>query len=405
MKMLLLLALAQSADWPAWRGPTGNGIAADGQTPPVSWNATKNIVWKTSVPGRGHSSPTVVGNRIFLTTADKAAQIQSVVAFDRTTGRQVWKTDVHRGGFPRAIHPKNSHASPTVACDGERLFASFFNSASVRVTALGLDGKKLWQRTVGPYRPQKYQYGYAPSPAIYKSFVLIAADVEAGGFLAALDRKTGRIVWRTPRPAKQSYSSPIVATVAGRDQLLISGCDLVSAYDPNTGKRLWSTPGTAMATCGTMVWEGGLVFASGGYPKAETICVRGDGSGRIVWKNTQKCYEQSMLVHEGHLYAFTDPGIGVCWKADDGTQMWKARLGGKVSASPVLAGGNIYASNEKGKTFVFRADPSAFKQVARNQLGDEGFPTLSICGNRIYLRTATGRGSRRQETLYCIGTP
>ena len=220
---------------------------------------------------------------------------------------------------------------------------------------------------------------------------------------AALDRATGKVVWQTPRPARLSYSSPVVANVAGRDQLLISGCDMVAGYDPATGKQLWQANVTTMATCGTMVWEGDLVFASGGYPKAETACVKADGSGKVVWTNRQKCYEQSMLAVDGYIYAVTDQGIAYCWRSADGQEMWRERLRGPVSASPILAGGNIYLTNELGTTYVYKADPQQFTEVAVNQLGDEGFATPAICGSRIYVRAAQNSARGRQETLYCIG--
>ncbi len=408
---LLLLAAAPqdgpaaAADWRTWRGPTGNGVAAESEAPATTWSETSNVVWSAPVPGRGHSSPAVVGGRIVLTTADEAAQVQSVLAFDRATGKPLWKTDVHRGGFPAKIHVKNTHASPTPASDGERVYVSFFNAEAVHVTALDLEGKRAWQTTVGPLRPKQYQHGYAPSPMLYKGLVVVAVDSDEPGFLAALDAKTGRMKWRVPRPAKTSYSTPVVARLAGRDQLLVSGCEIVASYDPATGRPLWSTPGTTQATCGTIVWDKDLVFASGGYPKSETVAVRADGSGRVVWRNAQKCYEQSMLAWEGHLYAVTDAGTAFCWSAADGTERWTARVSGKPSASPVLAGGNIYVSDERGTTNVFRADPKEFKEVARNKLGDESMATPVFCGNRIYARVAKGSGGSRQESLYCIGKP
>lgn len=389
-------------DWPCWRGPGGNNVAV-GPPAPVSWSSTKNVIWKAEIPGRGHSSPTVVGKRVFLATADKERQTQSVVAFDRKTGAKAWTTDVNQGGLPRNLHRKNSHATCTLASDGERLFVAFYNHQSIQVTALDLDGKRLWQRVAGPFRPRQYKYGYAPSPTLYKSLVIIAADYDGGGYLVAMDRRTGKQVWRISRAAKLSYSSPIVAHVAEKDQLLISGCDRVTAYDPNDGKEIWSCPATTMATCGTMVWQDDLVFASGGYPKSHTVCIRADGSGKIVWQNSQKCYEQSMLAHDGFIYAVNDTGIAYCWKADDGKQMWRSRLRGPVSASPVLSAGNIYLSNEQGTTFVFKANPNKFELVSKNQLGDEAFSTPTICGGRIYLRVAQSKGGRRQETLYCIG--
>ena len=400
---VLLTTSVSASDWSQWRGPNGNGIA-DGAAPPVKWSGSRNVVWKTPVPGRGHSSPTIVGNRIYMATADERQQVQSVVAFDRGSGKQVWQSAVHTGQFPRKIHNKNTHATSTVACDGERLFVVFFNNQSIQMTALDLKGKQLWQQTIGAYDPKAYQYGYAASPTIYKDLVLISADVDRpGGVIAGLNRESGKVEWKIRRQAKLSWSSPIVANISGRDQLLISGCDKVTSFDPGNGRELWSVAATTMATCGTMVWEGDLVFASGGYPKAETVCIRADGSGRIVWKNRQKCYEQSLLAHDGYLYAVTDDGIAYCWKGSDGSEMWKSRLRGPVSASPILAGGNIYASNERGTTYVFKANPRKFELVAQNQLGSVSFATPTICDGRMYLRVADGGRGARKETLYCIG--
>lgn len=393
---------AKSGDWPSWRGPTGNGVAEGGQDVPTTWSETSNVLWKVPLPGRGHSSPTVVGERIFLATADEARQVQYVLALDRANGKELWKTPVSRGGFPKT-HAKNTHASGTVACDGERLFIAFHHDQKITLACLDLEGKEVWRDDVGRFHPQWYEYGYAPSPILYKDTVIISADYEGGGFLAAYNRASGKQAWKVSRPKKLSFSSPIVARVAGKDQLLISGCEAVASYNPANGKGNWNANATTMATCGTMVWDGDLVFASGGYPKAETVCIKGDGSGQIVWRNNQKCYEQSMLAHEGYVYAVTDRGRGYCWRARDGKEMWRARMQGPVSASPVLVGDNIFQSVESGKTFVFKANPQKFESVAENQLGSEAFPTPTICGNRIYIRTATGRGPARQEYLYCIG--
>ena len=394
---------ATAGDWPAWRGPNLNGVADADQQPPVEWSARKNVVWKTPVPGRGHSSPTIVGNRIFLATADEVEQKQGVIAFDRETGEQIWITEVSSGGFPKT-HAKNTHATCTVACDGERVFVVFHHHAKLTLAALSIDGEKLWAKEVGPYDPKLYEYGYAPSPLLYESTVIVAGDYEKGGHLTAYDAASGGQLWRIDRPKMLSFSSPIVAHVAGRDQLLLSGCEMIAAYDPRNGEMLWHVPGTTMATCGTMVWDGDLVFASGGYPDSETLCIKADGSAEIVWQNDQKCYEQSMLAHDGYLYAVTDKGVAYCWKAADGEEMWRERLAGPVSASPILVGDTIYQSIEKGTTFVFKANPEKFELVAKNQLGTEAFATPTICDSRIYLRIAQGAGPKRQEFLYCVGT-
>lgn len=391
-----------AGDWPWWRGPNRNGVADASQKVPVEWSETQNVIWKVPIPGRGHSSPTVVGDRIYLATADRARQVQGVIALNRTTGKPIWNTKVSQGGLPKT-HRKNTHASPTIACDGERLFAAFHHDDKLTLSALNLEGKPVWEKTVGSYSPKIYEYGYAPSPLLYDALVIIAADYEKGGYLVAYNREDGKEVWRQDRPKKYSFSSPVVASVAGRDQLLLSGCELVASYDPQTGKLLWSTPGTTMATCGTMVWSGDLVVASGGYPKSETICVKADGSKEVVWRNGQKCYEQSMIVQDGHVYAVTDRGIGLCIRIADGRVMWQQRLRGPVSASPVSVGDTIYQPIEDGTTFVFKANPERFEPVAQNKLGQEAFATPVICGNRIYIRTANSERGRRQEYLYCLG--
>lgn len=399
--LLTCPTLLLAGDWPHWRGPLNNGVAEEQPTPPTTFDDTTNVIYKAPIPGRGHSSPVIVGDSIYLATADEAGQRQFVLALERTTGKRKWITEISRGGFPKT-HPKNTHASPTVACDGERLFITFHHDAKITLAAVDLGGKIEWKKDIGAFNPKIYEYGYAPSPLIYNETVIVAADYEKGGFLAAFDGKSGDETWRTPRPKKLSFSSPIVANVAGKDQLLISGCEMVASYDPADGKPLWSTPGTTMATCGTMVWEGDLVFASGGYPKPETICVNAR-TGRTVWTNNQKCYEQSMLVHNGHLYAFTDKGIAYCWRCEDGKEMWKQRLAGPVSASPLLVGDTIFAPNEAGAVFVFKADPSAFRPVAENQLGNSAFASPVAVDGKLYTRVGIGERSSRKEFLYCIG--
>jgi outer membrane protein assembly factor BamB len=391
--------LNADTDWPWWRGPSRNGIAAD--TPVPTTLGEQNLRWKAPVPGRGHSSPTVVGNRVFLTTADNAQQVHYVLAFDRTTGKPLWQTEINRGAFPTKNHSKNTEATPTVACDGQRVFASFYHHDQVEVVALDLDGKIVWKKTAGYFRPRMFEYGYAPSPLVYRNAVIVSGEFDGESFLVAFERSSGRQLWRTPRPTMITFSSPVVGHVAGKDQLFLSGADKISAYDPASGKPLWSAPGTTLATCGTLVWDGDIVVASGGFPKAETLAVRADGSGTVLWKNNQKCYEQSLLAHQGYVYALTDGGILYCWRVADGQQMWLKRLKGPVSASPVLAGGHIYWANELGTLYVFRPNPQSFELVAENQPGSDSFASPAICGGQIFLRIGQGQGQDRQEFLHC----
>ena len=390
------LAAAQPAatDWPWWRGRAGNGIAAD-ETVPTVWGEHQNVVWKSPVPGRGHSSPCVWGASIVLATADEATQVQSLLCFDRETGAPRWSTPIHTGGFEHA-HPENSQASATPACDGERVFITFLNRGAIWVSAVDLNGQIVWQKEAGPFRTM---HGYAASPALYKSLVIVAGDGDGQGFVTALHRKTGEIVWRVRRPGIASFSSPVVAHVAGRDQILLSGCRQVVSYDPASGAQLWRCDGPAKVTSATMAFDGDFAFVSGGYPEEETLCIRADGAGdvsasHVVWRNRQKFYVPSLVVHEGRVYGVSGGGIAWCFDAANGKPLWKHRLNGDVSASPVIAGNHVYVTNEAGLTHVFKTG-AEFELVAENDLGDGGYATPVICGGRIYLRTV--------HALYCIG--
>lgn len=387
-------------DWPWWRGPYRNGIAADNQSPPLRWGASENIVWKAPVPGRGHGSATVVGPHVYLTAAEEESEIQSVLCFERATGRRVWQTEVHRGGLTKEGNKKASQASTTIACDGERLFVNFLNGDAVYTTALDRSGHRIWQTHISDYVVHQ---GYGSSPELFGPLVIVSADNKGGGAIAGLDRKTGDVVWRHARPATPNYASPVVVQAAGRHQLIFTGCDLVSSYDPLTGTKLWEVAGATTECVTSTVTDGKLVWTSGGYPRNHVSAVRADGSGQIAWENGVRVYVPSMVLHEGTLYAVTDDGVAMCWHAATGEELWKGRLGGTFSSSPVMVGGHVYATNEAGRTFIFRASPDRFELLAENQLGDDVFATPAICGGRIYQRVAELEDGRRQEYLYCIG--
>lgn len=390
-------------DWPWWRGPNRNGVAAADQTPPLKWSESENVLWRAPVIGRGHGAPTVVGDQVFLAVAEHEAEVQSVVCFDRRTGKEVWKTDIHRGGFEKKGNSKSSLASPTVACDGQRVFVNFLHDGAIYTTALGRDGKQLWQTKITDY---VLHQGFGSSPAVYQSLVLVSADNKGTGVLAGLDRATGKIVWKQERPKLPNYTSPIVLNVAGRDQLFFTGCDLVASLDPLTGKKLWEVAGSTTECVTSTVTDGQLIFTSGGYPKNHMSAVTADGSGKLVWENTSRVYVPSMLVRDGYLYAVLDAGVATCWKSSTGEEVWKNRVaGGAFSASPVLVGEHIFATSETGKTSIFKASPAGFDLVAENQLGDDVYATPTICGSRIYMRVAKQENGQRREWLYCLGQP
>ena len=386
-------------DWPSWRGPLTDGIAA-GPAVPTHWTETDNVIWKTEIPGRGHSSPIIVGDRICFETADEKDETQSVVCLNRIDGNLLWQSTLHKGRLERFIHKENTQASSTLACDGERLYALFLNDGHIWATALDLNGKEVWKQNVGGFHSR---FGYSASPALYHSLVLLAADHEQGGFVAALNRLTGDVVWRKKRPAKSSYASPRVISVGGRDQMILGGCKLVCSYNPFTGDELWQTEGTAEAGVGTAVVDGELIFASGGYPDQNTVAV--DSSGKSVWQNNIKSYVPSMLAHAGHLYVTPDDGVFRCFEAKSGKELWKKRIGGNFRASPLLSGGHIYTTDMLGKTIVFKASPDACDIVAENQLGNEAFSSPAVSRGQLFLRVADSSKSPRQEWIYCIGQP
>ena len=390
-----------ATDWPWWRGPERNGHADEKQQPPLNWGGETNVLWKRPIPGRGHGSPVLVGDHLYLPTADRERKVQSVICLHRDTGEQLWETVVHRDGIMKK-NQKASQASSTIACDGERLFVNFLNDGAVYTTALDRDGEHLWQRKICDY---VIHQGYASSPAIHNDLVIVSADTKhkRGGALVAMDRANGEERWRHSRPSMPNYPSPIILTAAGKTQVILTGCELISSFDPDTGEKLWEIEGATTECVTSTVTDGELVYSSGGYPDNHISAVHADGSGKVAWRNGDRVYVPSMLIKDGYLYAILDAGIAACWKADTGEQQWKKRLGGTFSASPVLVGDHIFAIDEDATTTIFRADPTGFEKLAVNKLTGDTFATPTIAGNRIYLRVGTRVDDKRQEVLYCVG--
>ena len=193
-----------------------------------------------------------------------------------------------------------------------------------------------------------YLQGYGSSPALYDDLVIVSVDNKSGGLIAGLDRATGEFVWKKPRPKLPNYPSPAILRAAGRDQVVMIGCELVSSFDPPTGETLWEVPGSSTETMTTSVTNGELVYSSGGFPNNHIAAIRADGSGELVWENTIRVAVPSMVTQGNHLFAVTDRGIAICFDSSTGDQIWKHRLGGTFSASPVLVGDQIYATNESG---------------------------------------------------------
>lgn len=388
-------ALADSAadiqpadtDWPAWRGAAGTGIAVG--PAPTEWSSTKNVAWSVPVPGKGHASPSVWGEQIFLATADEAKKSMSLVSLDREPGQTRWTCPLHDGGFMH-VHSKNTQASPTVACDGKHLYWLAMVKDAIWLSAVSLEGKIAWQTEVGPFVSM---HGYGSSPVLWKNLVIVQGDSNGPGWLAGVNKETGKTAWRVRRSNGASFATPAVAEVAGKSQLLLHGQDKVISYDPATGDVLWECEGPATVCANTMCWSGDLVFASGGFPQANVFAIRADGSGKIEWRKKWRCYVPSMLVDGELLYVPQDNGVLLCVEAQTGNEHWSKRLDGDVTSSPVLAAGNLYVTTEAGKTFVFRSSKKLL-EVSTSELGERCYATPTIVGARIYIRS--------YSKLFCI---
>jgi outer membrane protein assembly factor BamB len=339
-----------------------------------------------------------VGDVIYLAYCEENSGAQGILALQRRDGRELWRKVVHPSGS-MSKNAKSSGASGSVACDGQRLFVNFANEGRVVLTALDLQGEILWQQEVAPYQVHQ---GFGASPAIHEHLVYSVADTKGGGAIIAVDRENGRIAWRRDRPSNPNYPSPIVLQVAGRQQLILTGLDQVESLHPSTGETLWKIEGSTTECVTTTVTDGQRVYSSGGYPRNHLAAIEADGSGKITWETNDRVYVPSLLIRDGYLYGTLDAGIAACWEAATGKEMWKERLGGDISSSPVLVGDRIYATNEAAETFVFRANQERFELLGKNSLGDEQFATPTFCRGQILMRVAYREGQERREQLVCI---
>ncbi len=409
--------------WPQWRGPGGLAVG-QAESYPSTWSPTAHVAWKTAIPGRGHSSPVVWGDRIFLTTSiegapvpghkppvhlgwdlkpgyvhpdsvgsDKAHALQ-VLAVDAVTGRIVWRHTVYDGPMYDDRHRKNTYASPSAATDGTMVYF-FFESGGLH--AYTVDGRPVWKVSLGGIA--KAGLGPGTSPILFENLVIVQCDQgmgEAGSFIGAFDRATGREVWRTERKNRRSWATPLLVTTAGRPELITSGAEAVIGYDPRTGRELWRTDGTRGHPIPSSAAGHGLVFAFAGNAESSKMVVafrpgeRGEEDGsRVAWKYTRgTAYVASPILYGDFLYLITDAGITTCLDARSGAVQY---LGGRVpvpaafTASPVAFGDLIFLTSEDGDTFVLRAGPT-HEIVRTNSVGEPVYASPALANGRVYIR-------------------
>lgn len=370
-------------DSPWWRGLDRNGIAK-GPQPRLPFRLPEDQRWKASVRGRGHASPIVCGDVVYVLTADETARTILLLAYNANDGKPLWQCTLHEGGFEK-VHVDNSHASATPACDGQAVYCTCLIDKALRVSKVDLTGKIVWQKVAGPY--ESY-HGYGASPVLCDSLVIVGGDNPGLGFIAGLDRATGDVIWRTARANQPSHSSPNVAHTGGVDQLLYCGQRAIVSYDPRTGTERWKMSGASDETANTVATDAELIYVSGGYPQTQIQAVRADGSRELVWERKINVYVPSLLVSGERLLAVTDNGVIRMLSAATGKDLWTKRLGGEVSASPIAYGDVAIVINEDGKVLMFRLSDK-FESVGELELGERVFATPAIAGGRIFLRTAS----------------
>jgi outer membrane protein assembly factor BamB len=382
----LYAVLSPAADWPGWRGPRGDG-RADGNGYPLTWSPTENVKWKTAIPGTGHSSPAVSNGRVFVTACREAERARVLYCLDRADGNVLWERTVLAADL-EPKHKLNSYASSTPAADGERVYVTFLDQPRMRVYCYDFAGNKVWDESPGEFHSR---HGFCSPPLLYKDLVIVNGDQDAKAYLVALDRRTGKEVWRADRPGIRSYCPPVVYDLAGRKQLVLTGAKSVAGYDPDTGKQLWVIDGPTEQFVSSLVADGGVLFLTAGYPDHWVMAIDPSGSGNVTrthvrWsKKNDGGYVPSPVAHAGHFFLVTDEGLASCWEAATGRLCWKERIGKHHSASAVAADGRVYFTDDDGTTFVVRAGP-AFEVLARNRLGERCFASPAFADGEVFLR-------------------
>lgn len=382
----LLTAPLLAEDWPQFRGPGGQGHSTE-QGLPTTWSETKNVRWKSPIPGSGWSSPVIVGDGIFLTTATQKNASLRLLALDTASGKITLDTEVFRvKDIGPGIHAKNSFASPTVIVNGDRLYVHF---GFYGTACLNTKGEILWQQVL-KYEPQ---HGPGGSPALFEDLLIISCDGFDAQFVVALDAATGKVRWKTPRgKGNQAYTTPLVISVNGEPQVISPGAHHAYAYNARTGKELWYIEyGEGFSNVPRPVYAHGLVYICSGFFQPVLFAVRPQGHGNVTKSEVAWSFPRTVpltpspIVVGAELYMVSDNGVATCLDAKSGKLAWQHRIGGNHSASPVFADGRIYFLSEEGECTVVKPG-TTYEEVAKNEIGERTLASLSVSGGAIYLR-------------------
>jgi outer membrane protein assembly factor BamB len=410
VSLTVAAAAAVAEDWPQFRGPGGDGVSSAAGVP-LRWSETQNVRWKTAIPGRGHSSPVLRGDRIWLTTAVDTANkkmghgademqvaeqvVLGVVCLDRTSGRLLYHKQLLRLQNPGPVHALNSYASPTPVVELGRLYCDFGTFGTMCVDAA--TGTTLWKR----HLPLDHQVGPGSSPVLFDELLLLVRDGRDVQYVVALDKTSGENAWKTDRPPidasgghmKKAFSTPLMIQFEGQAQAIVAGAQWVVSYDPGTGQPIWRVcHGSGFSLVPRPVFGHGMVYACTGGWTPRLWAIRVDGRGdvsdsHVAWKATSQIpLMSSPLLVGQELYVVSDMGIASCFDALTGQMHWRERFGGNYAASPVYADGRIYFFNREGKATVLKPGRQ-FTRLAENQLDDAMAASPAFVDKSIFLRT------------------
>jgi outer membrane protein assembly factor BamB len=393
------------AQWPQFRGPEGNGVSS-ATALALTWSEGNHVRWKVPIHGRGWSSPVILGSQVWLTTATPDGHALSAVALDKTSGKILFDLPVFKVDRPQPVHPFNSYASPTPVIEPGRLYVSFGSAGTAAIDTQS--GEVIWKRN--DLECDHFR-GPGSSPIVFAELLIMHFDGINVQYVVALDKKTGKTVWRTNRSVdfqdvgpdgkaqgdgdfRKGFGTPQVVMVGDRPVLVSLGSKALYAYDPRTGQELWRIVDRSAHSPSTRPLVGhGLVFYLTGW-SGSLVAVKPDGRGdvtgtHVVWRVTRGVPNKPSAILAGDLlFMINDGGILSCLEAQTGKSVWQSRLQGEYSASPLFASGRVYFFSEEGKTTVIDSGRQ-FKVLAENQLGDGYMASAAVDGNALILRSRT----------------
>jgi len=406
---LCLVNTASGENWPMWRGPAGDGTCAESGLP-EKWSTTENIVWKTKLPERGNSTPVIWGDKVFITQAIEKAGRRLLLAFDLKTGKQLWEAGTEYKQ-PELTHGTNPYCAASPATDGERIIAFF---ASAGVYCYDMEGREIWKRT--DLGKQHHIWGNGTSPVIAGDRVYLNFGPGPNTVLYCFDKKTGATLWKHAEPGGASgeeadkkwlgsWSDPLLRQVGARSELFMTYPSRACAFDPATGKELWTCSGLTKLVYNSPLFSDGTLIAMSGYNGA-ALAVKAGGNGDVTEKNRvwhlPKVSQRigSGVIYEGHHYILSDGGIAECRELKTGQLIFTERLKGpgptgqNWSSLVLSADGKLYAVNQGGDAFVFRASPK-FELLATNSLKEKVIASIAVSDGQLFIRG--------YQNLWCIG--